>query len=379
MRMSSKGKIGIALLATLMVSVLASPAIAATGPADMAQGVGGEGASHMFGEMNYQNAKGQGTYVSFDLEGDRISNYTVDTPTGEVIVFEIIKVDGMADWNVTTGGAVIHLIEGDARIVIHDNPTAMFHALTNQTELTMSLVLGDGMIVQEATTCGTCDNVVLSVSGNGLQGILMTNDTGMAVKEVNGTTYVNITLSGDHLLFHLMPAGNWDMRDQMMQQAIADGKVKAEVSMMTMENTRMFDIMEYSENSHVQVMESARNMLRLRIHGEGNGTVALHFDAASMDLGNRYVTVMMNGAEIIQVDSLEDVLDQAAVDPDTAVCTIVDDGKEGSVYVYMPDTGATLTVESSSLLDQLLTPLGIAAIVGAVALTAGAVMVLRRR
>ncbi|HRR66233.1 MAG TPA: hypothetical protein P5063_01135, partial [Methanomassiliicoccales archaeon] len=135
----------------------------------------------------------------------------------------------------------------------------------------------------------------------------------------------------------------------------------------------------YCQELQVQVQEVAKNRFQLRTQGQNaqGALVLVHTETGTMDMSQDRLRVRLNAQEMRCV---EDPLELLYGQPEDACYAVVDDGEVQQMLVYLPaSTVGALTVESVDPMDALLSPGGVAIIIGAIALVALAGVVAFRK
>jgi len=389
-----------------------------------------EGMRHgFFGRFNYSNGVMNGKFVSFELNESNgvITNYSLKSRSGPIAVFDSMSISGFAPTNLTVHGSVMLLRNGTVQIIIHDNPTGMIHIISNLSVLA-SFKLADGLNAteilindqddeQENGTAheneyeneyeheqgnGTGDEnqaendhehnydrdqakrSVVLIAGNGMLGIIATDDGNLTVDATENGTFVNATFTNDHAVFRARPvfARHHGMHDISFMFAIAQERIAAEMTLIWRENGTYIETMEYERSFTMMVMEAKHNRIMLRISSEVHQgrVVILNVDQGTLDLLKGNSLVKLDGTEVRSTANPLEVLYATGSSSTDAVYCFTESNGTAQFLIYVPSFSVhELSVESVGPFAQVMGASGAIAVIVALAVIGVAAMVLVRR
>jgi len=335
----------------------------------------------LMGKMGYAYGHGQGDFVFYDLNESTgtITDYGLITTDGEKVLISSIIVDDLVPESIVTTGSVVKISAEDMVAMIHDNPTGMYHLFVNGS-VNATIVLADGMEVVEVRTLNeTCDlTYQLVITDGDVIGVIASEDP-FVVSE-NGTVVSCIVTEDLMVRFLPQVAHRLQWLEMALMQAVQNGSMGAEVTVMADGDEGVYDVMCYRNELQVQVQQVSMNAIRMNVSGQNQQgcLMLINTDAGTMDMTQDRLRVCLDGTELTEAD---DALELMYGQPDQASYVIVEDGDVQQMLVYLPaDAVGALTVEGVDELSELLSPLGIAMMVGAVGLVAVAgIAVFRKR
>lgn len=334
----------------------------------------------LMGKMSYAYGHGQGGFVFYTLneEDGTITDYGLITSEGEKVLMDSITVEGFVPEEVEVRGSIARLTEGGTYAIIHDNPTGMYHLFVDEaTEVT--IVLSGNMKVTQNKVLNESSNLTyqLVISDGTSTGLIASDDP----FEVTGDGTVigcNVT---EHLMVRFLPqvAHRHQWMEMVLMQAVMEGRVAAEISLMGDAEGGIYDTVHYRQEMNVQVQQVVKNKFRLMAQGENSqgALMLVHTESGTMDMSQDRLRVRLNDQDMRQADPLELIYGQ----PDEASYAVISDGEVQQLLVYLPASAlGTISVESVDPLAALFSPAGVAVMVGALALVALAgVMAFRKR
>jgi hypothetical protein len=207
---------------------------------------------------------------------------------------------------------------------------------------------------------------------------VIASDDPFVVTENGAMIECNVT---KHLMVRFLPqvAHRHQWMDMVMMQAIQNGQVAAEVTLIADESGGIYDTVSYRNEMQVEVQQVIKNKFQLSAQGHnGQGALLLlHIETKTMDMSQDRLKVRLNDQEMKQVD---DPMELIYGQPDEACYAIIDDGDVQQMVVYLPEnTLGTIIVEGVDALSELLSPVGLAMIIGAIGLVALAGVVAFRK
>jgi len=334
----------------------------------------------LMGKMSYAYGYGQGGFVFYtvDEENGTITTYGLFTSEGEKVLIDSISVEGFVPEEIDVHGSIAKLIEDGSIAVIHDNPTGMYHLFVEEAT-NVTIVLSGDMVVTENKVLNESSNLTyqLIISDGTSTGVIASDDP-FEVTE-NGTVIeCNVT---EHLMVRFLPqvAHRHQWMEMVLMQAIQEGRVAAEVTLVGDGEGGIYDTVSYRQELNLQVQHVVKNEFKLMAQGENaqGALMLVHTEAGTMDMSQDRLRVRLNDQDMRYAD---DPLELIYGQPEDACYTVIDDGEVQQMLVYLPaSTLGAITIESVDPLAALFSPAGIAVIVGAMALVALAGVVAFRK
>ena len=335
----------------------------------------------LMGKMSYAYGYGQGGFVFYTVdEGNgTITTYGLFTSEGEKVLIDSISVEGFIPADIDVHGSIAKLIEGGTIAVIHDNPTGMYHLFVEEAA-NVTLALSGDMVVTENKVLNESNNLTYQlIVSDGVSGGVIASDDPFEVSE-NGTVIeCNVT---EHLMVRFLPqvAHRHQWMEMALMQAIQEGRVAAEVTLLAGDDGGIYDTVSYRQELNVQVRNIVRNSFELTAQGENaqGALMLVHTEMGTMDMSQDRLRVRLNDQDM---RCSEDPLELMYGQPEDACYTVIDDGEVQQLLLYLPASFlGSVTVESVDPLAELFSPMGVAIMIGAVALVALAgVMAFRKR
>jgi hypothetical protein len=335
----------------------------------------------LLGKMGYSYGHGEGGFVFYDLDEDTgiISDYGLNTSYGEKVLISNITVDGFVPDSVITTGSVAKLVDDDTMVMVHDNPTGMYHLFVNGSANVTIVLAGDMVVTEQRTLNESCDMTYqLVISDGNVTGMIASEDPFMVTE--NGTV-IGCTVTED-LMVRFIPqtAHRYQWLETALMYAVQNGSVGAEVTVMADDGESVYDVMCYRNELQVQVQKVAQNKLQMSVGGQNQQgcLLLINTDAGTMDMTQQRLRVCLDGTEISEAD---DALEMMYGQSDKACYIIVEDEGVQQMLVYLPaDTVGAITVEGVDELSELFSPISLAMMIGAVGLVAVAgIVVFRKR
>lgn len=341
----------------------------------------------LFDQFTYADGIADGYFVDFRLNetNGMITDYVLETDDGPVAVFERIEIADFAPSVPEVHGAVMMFENDTVQIIVHDNPTAMYHVIANDTETTVSFKVAEGMSVTEISG-GPGDGTngqhkALMISDGEVEGIICTDDGSIVVESGASGTYVNVTFLDDHAMFRAKPtfAHRHMHNEQAMMQAIIQNRMACEISLMVRNGSAVYDIMEYQHEFKMTVMQAERNRITLQVSSENHEgrVILMNMDQLTMETKNGVITVKLDGKTVRASTNPLEVLYATGSNASDAVYTVLQIDDASQVLVYVPSFSThTLSIESILPGAEIFGIAGIVAVLGAVAVVGGATVVL---
>jgi|GEM_PF-3473427 len=291
--------------------------------------------THMFGWINYTNGHADGRFVNFALneQTGEISNYTLkvyqrDGSVVDMHVFERITVSNFEKKEIRVMGAILMIQGSNAMIIIHDNPAGVIQHIVynNTTSVTVNYTLGSDFYATNTYKNHTYGNLAWIMSAS-------YNITGSIISGRNLSVEPNIVsveLYNSQSSFRMHALHRYGM--PRLDENYGLGKVGADVFLTEQNGFMLDDIVPYRADIGVNVQEMAQNRIRLRISGEGEGTVfAVMLENTEMNAER--LQVKFDG-ENAQKVSIEEIFGSSDGEPKYTVTT--DDYGNNVLYVYVP-------------------------------------------
>jgi len=353
----------------------------------------GEGVRYaMFSELQYADGVANGTFVHFLLNETtgKVTNYSLKTPSGVVKIFDSIEVKDFDPSSLKVQGAVMLLRNESVQIIVHDNPTGMYHVVANDTQTTVSFKLAEGIDVNQIALLSNNheddSREAVIISAGSVQGVIASDEGPLSVETGSAGTYVNVTFVEDHVMFRAKPVfahGNMN-NEQAMLQAIIQNRMACELSLMVRNGNAMYDIMEYQHQFRMRVMEAERNRVVIEVSSpdhEGK-VILMNMDMQTMETKKGQMTVKLDGANVRWTANPLDVLYATGSNSSDAIYTVLNGGETSQLLIYVPSFSVhILNVQSVMPGMEIFGIAGIAAGLAAVAVVgaAAAVIFVRRK
>ena len=348
---------------------------------------------HFFGRFNLTDGVADGKFITFafDDSSGNVSDYALRNRTGEVTFFDSIQILGFAPSNLSLRGAVMLMKNDTVQAIIHDNPTGMYHVVSNETNTTVSFLLASGMnalplsseVEDRFEEVDHDLTIAVAVFGNGAYGVIAADEGNMTIDASDHGTYVNVTVSYDHLMFRAKPVfSHHHMNEDAILGAISKGRVAGEISLVMRDGVTSYDTMEYRDQFRIQLLSTDRNHIQIQIQDQDQvgKVVVLNVDQGTFDSQAGELKIELDGAPIRATNNPLEVLYAEGTDPADAIYCVIESDGVSQFMIYVPSFSVhELAVTSLGPMDALLSVMGIVAIVGALAIVAIAgVMMLRR-
>jgi hypothetical protein len=364
----------------------------------------------LFGHFNVTDGVVDGKFITFAFEesSGNVSDYALRNGSGEVTFFDSIQILGFTPSNISQHGSVMLVMNSSIQVIIHDNPTGMFHVVSNETNTTISFLLAPGMSAlplsplvwegRQAERNGTeVDDlnmvpeeededlgIAVAILGNGAYGVIATDEGNITIDDTENGIFVNVTVSLDHVMFRAKPVfSHHYMNQNAILQAISEGRVAGELSMVLVDGVATYDTMEYRDQFQIHLMSAERDRIQLQVEDlEHRGKVViLNVDEGAFNSQKGELRLELDGVAIRSTTNPLEVLYEDGGEASDAVYCVIESDGVSQFLVYVPSFSAhQLTLTSLGPMDALLSVMGIVAIVGALAIVSIAgILVLRRK
>ncbi|MDD1747187.1 MAG: hypothetical protein LUQ16_05435 [Methanomassiliicoccales archaeon] len=359
----------------------------------------------LFGHFNLTDGVADGKFITFafDESSGDVSDYALKNRTGEVTFFDSIQILGFTPSNVSLHGAVMLIQNDSIQAIIHDNPTGMYHVVSNETNTSVSFLLAPGMNAlplspevsernerdgdngeTEMMDGTNCSRSAVAVFGDGAYGVISTDDGNITIETSGQGTYVNVTVSYDHVMFRAKPVfSHHHMNEDAILTAISEGRVAGEISLVLRNGVTSYDTMEYRDEFRLQLLSTERDRIRIQVEDQDHKgkVVILNVDQQTLDSQKGELILELDGAPIKTTTNPLEVLYADGSDSSDAVYCVMESEGVSQFLVYVPSFSIhQLSISSLGPMDSLTSSMGIVAVVGALAIVAVAgFLVLRRR
>ncbi|MDH7509120.1 MAG: hypothetical protein QHH00_06955, partial [Methanomassiliicoccales archaeon] len=157
----------------------------------------------LFASLSYSNGVADGYFIDFlyDEMTGTVNNYTLNFRNEVVKFFDQILIDDFNPDAPVVRGAVLHARNESVQIIIHDNPTGMYHVVSNATRVFVSFQLAEGIEISRIVSPGYSGQFdgrqAVIISKGSARAIIATDDGRITIETNNGETFVNVTTEGN--------------------------------------------------------------------------------------------------------------------------------------------------------------------------------------
>lgn len=332
----------------------------------------------LFASFSYSDGVADGYFIDFfyDEMTGTVTDYTLKFKNETIRFFDRILIDDFDPDAPVVRGAVLHADNGSVQIIIHDNPTGMYHVVSNVTRVFVSFQLADDIEITRIVGSGIggqfADREAVILSKGSARAIIATDDGTITTEMGSGGTFVNVTTEGNHIMFRAVPAfANRSLTaEEALFYAIVQNRLGCEISLLVRNGSAMYDVMEYHHQFRAKIMSAVKNRVVLEVSSEDHEgkLVLLNFDKETMEAGKREMIVKLDDERIKETSTPLEVLFASGSEKDDAVYTLLQKGEVCQILIYVPNFSThMIEIESISIFATLLSPLGIGAIFAAVA------------
>jgi len=344
----------------------------------------------LFDQFSYADGVADGYFVTFHLNETTgaITNYSLKTEDGPVKVFESIEIAAFDPSAPEVHGAVMLLGNETVQVIVHDNPTGMYHVVANDTPTNVSFKVADGMSITQISP-GLGDGPygerqAVMISDGLVEGVITTDDGTLVVETGASGTYVNVTFVNDHAMFRAKPtfAHRHMQNEQAMLEAIIQSRMACEISLIVRNGSAMYDIMEYQHQFRMTVMQAERNRITIQVSSENHEgkVVLMNMDQLTMETKKGQVSVELDGAIVKETTNPLEVFYASGSDAGDALYTVLQSDDTSQILVYVPTFSVhSLSIESVLPGAEIFGISGLIAVVGAVAVVGVAAITLFKR
>lgn len=341
----------------------------------------------MFAELTYEDGIADGYYISFLLNetSGAVTNYSLKTAGGAVTIFDSIEIAGFDPSAPEVHGAVMLFDNETVQVIIHDNPTGMYHVIANSTEAAVSFKIAAGIDVTDISP-GNGDGLVgnrqaVMITDGEVEAIVTTDDGTLVVDRGSAGTYVNVTFENDHAMFRAKPAFAYRNvhNESAMQQALIQKRLACEMSLVVRNGSAMFDVMEYQNQFRMTVMTAEQNRIVVQVSSENHEgrVVLMNMDQLTLETRKGLLTVEIDGKKVRESSNPLEVLYATGSEEEDAVYTVLQSDDISQVLVYVPSFSThTITIESVLPGAEIFGIAGVVAVLGAVAIVSVAAFAL---
>jgi len=356
-------------VALLALAVSAFPISAQTGPspgampANDAFGTTGEGADMsqdemrravqnvqdpLFGVLEQSGDQVTGEYVSFsaDQQSGMLSDYSLMKDGQAVPVFSEVRVMDFQPTEMSVEGPLFNATDGEFTMFVHDNPYGTMHVVGNGTVNIMTDSSLTAVEMQPSNpnasawmlTSGNVTGVLVVLNGevqsslggeSGGGGIMeqITNwfqglfGGGSEEEGSDQAGSINVTLPAEgSMMFRALPVNDaFPKADELrLAQHLANWTVEGEMAVMTVDSTTMWYATEggimtpevqAQPGTEVSVNLTPPEQVPSAMAGMGQMFYAIAVDQNTLDMSNGTLTVMVNGEELSEGQSMDDISD----------------------------------------------------------------------
>lgn len=345
----------------------------------------------LFAPFYYSNGAVDGHFIDFlyDDTTGTVMNYTVHTENGTLRIFSKIAIDGFDPDTPFIRGAVLHADNGSVQVIVHDNPTGMYHVVSNNTPVSISFQLADGVRIAQIIECHETNvfagRKAVLISAGSVEGVLIIDGGTIDNSMVEDGTPSNLTVTGNVIIFRLMGSiyGRNQIFEEALLYAVTQNRIGGEISLIASDGSAMYDIMEYHHRFRITVMSAVRNSVMLQVSSEDHEgkVVVVNFDRETMDAGENSIKVNIDGNEVREVSDICGVLFATGSNATDAVFSVMSDGDICHLMIYIPAFSThVIKIQSISILDMILAPEGLSALfIGLLIVSISAVVLFKKR
>jgi hypothetical protein len=372
----------------------------------------------LFGHFNLTNEVVDGKFIAFgfDESSGNVSNYALKNDSGEVTIFDSIQILGFEPSSVTRHGAVMLVQNSSVQAIIHDNPTGMYHVVSNETNTTVSFLLASGLNVlplssdveeeyeRERSDVESQDvdneslenpiffedmerdlSIAVAIFGNGAYGVIATDGGKITIDGTQDGTYVNVTISYDHVMFRSKPVfSHHHMNDDAILEAISEGRIAGELSLVLRNGATSYDTMEYRDQFRIYLLNAEQDHIHLQVEDQDHlgKVVILNVDEGTFDSQRGELRLELDDVSVRSTTNPLEVLYADGSEPSDAVYCVIESDGVSQFLIYVPSFSVhQLTLSSLGATDALVSVMGLVAIIGALTLVviAGYLMLGRKR
>jgi hypothetical protein len=356
----------------------------------------GEGfKKHFFGHFNLTDGVADGKFITFayDESSGNVNDYALRNGTGDVTFFDSIQILGFTPSDASQHGAVLLVQNDTVQLIIHDNPTGLYHVVSNESNTTVSFLLAPGMSAiqlssEDEDASEVLDHdlaIAVAVFGNGAYGVIATDKGNLTIDDADHCTYVNVTLSYDHVVFRAKPVfSHHHMNEDAILAAISEGRIACEFSLVLRNGVTSYDTVEYRDQFHLQLLNTERDRIQIQVEDQEHRgkVVILNVDQGTFDSHKGELRLELDGVPIKSTTNPLEVLYADGSDASDAIYCIMESEGVSQFLVYIPSFSIhQLSLSSLGPMDSLTSSMGMVAVIGALAIVvvAGFLMLGRRR
>jgi hypothetical protein len=292
----------------------------------------------LFGQFTYDAGSVSGRFVEFYIDNvtGTISDYTIKRPTGSIEIFETVTIaEFTPEDEPRVEGSVFIFDELNVRIRAHNNPPAVLHYAGINEPNFVTLTLAQDLSATIKT------NNTVAISGEEFDAILVTGNSEI---DISGSTIeVNLSVSAS-VLFRAIPklgASIWRENQDKICDAIGDGKIGAELSVVARDGTWVEDHIPYQDvQMRTTGAEKGRVEIEVTADLEEGKVVVINVDLESLDIASTTeLEVLYDDIELDNVQSIDALLE----------------GTEAAYYVTVSEVGVQVLVSIPSFSTHTIT------------------------
>jgi len=340
----------------------------------------------LFAALTYSDGMAIGGYISFQIDETTgtINDYTILTESEDITIFEGIEIQDFDVQDLRVQGSVFQVSNETIQVIVHDNPTGMFHAVSNDTGMTISFRVAEGIQISDGVPeCLGCDDFEsVLVYSDEFYGILYTDEGTITVDSDGDDNYINITTAKDHVIFRMKPVFSHNGMDDQIMQAMMKNRIAGEISLIVRDGCAVTNTMEYQNHFRIRAMEAEQNRIVLQVSSENHEgkVVIVNMDRETLRTQDREIEVRLDGLGVEPTDNPLEVLYASGAEMDDCRYMLVETEDSVQLLVYVPSFSThLLSIESILPGEEIFGLPGVLAIVGAVSIVGVAAVFIRKK
>ncbi len=252
-----------------------------------------------FGQFTEDNGTIDGRFVQFDYNETTgvITDYKIYSGSSYLKIFDMIQVENLSNIETHLSGAVFWLNGSNAKIILHNNPTAVMQVVNPYGDEPFTVIydVADSIEITE------------DQESNARRYTLTMNDFEVYINTPNDSSMIDDEIKvhsngTGHSLFMTIPGyGN---QSKEHQRKVADGamngKIGGEMEIVGSGENAVSHKVAYRQNLNMQVKSMEKNRMRLRVESqEHNGTrMMVRFEKEALNLEQNKVQVKLDGEKM---------------------------------------------------------------------------------
>ncbi len=297
----------------------------------------------MFGILNYSEGVATGYFIQFEYseETGEIMNYSVRTGETYSDVFQSVELVDFVPDDMGVHGSIMMQDNDTAKMIVHNNPTALLHVATNNSSAALSFLTVEGASVNETEVEGDLADVV-NVSTSTMNGLIGVANGSIEVEETDSGIYVNVTVNEGQTFFRMKPyfAGGAGAHEEQVMNAIAQGKISNEMSIMGSNGDVMVMQQSYQHQYMMELQEFGQERIIVQVSSEApeGKVMILQINNEVMEsLGEK---VKIDGEEVDRVSGLDQALNATGDALEDSVYSVESGEDFTTIAVYVPHFSA---------------------------------------